>query len=340
MCAAGFLKVAVIIAAAACGVFVLSVAVVALIYFFVFKNVGVTPRFFLTFGDLEKRGFSVSPVYIKIGKKKIRGYFSGDPSSKKLVVISHGIQSDSSSYAVEAEWFAKNGFYVFSYDNFGCGESDGRHSGGLVSSAVTLDKILSVLEENYKGYEIVLYGHSWGGYAVSAAFALGSHSVKRAVSVCPYNKPARVSIDCGRKIFGAFTPMLYPAVCVNLFFQFGRKGFLTAADGINSSPEDARFLVIQAERDDIVGFKTSSLYSDKSEIKNPEKAEFIIKDRGHNSCMLTGEAAEAEEKFERERLKKIRSVKDFASRFERAEREKYSILDEEFMQKIAAFFNG
>lgn len=332
--------IALIIIAAAAGIFILSVAVVALIYFFVFKKLSVTPRFFLTFGELEKRGFSVSPVYIKIGKKKIRGYFSGDPASKKLVVISHGIQSDSSSYALEAEWFATHGFYVFSYDNFGCGESDGRHSGGLVSSAVTLDKILSRLEEDYPAYEIVLYGHSWGGYAVLSLFSFSSHGVKRVVSVCPYNKPSRVSIDCGRKIFGAFTPLLYPAVCVNLFLQFGKKGFLTAADGINSAPEDTRFIVVQAERDDIVGFSSSSLYLEKSEINRPDMVEFIIRDRGHNSCMLTSEAAEAEEGFERDNLKKIKSVKEFFSRFASAEREKYSFLDERLMIKIARFFDS
>lgn len=330
-----------IIITAVAGLFVLAVAVVAVIYFFVFRSLKVTPRFFMTFDDLEKKySFRVSPAYIQIGKKRIKGYFSGDPSAKKLVVISHGIQSDSSSYAVEAKWFSEHGFYVFSYDNFGCGGSDGKHSGGLVSSALTLDKILSRLEEDYPGREIVLYGHSWGGYAVLSSFALGSHGVKRVVSVCPYNKPARVSIDVGRKIFGFFTPVLYPAVCVNLFFQYGKKGFLTAADGINSAPEDVKFMVIQAERDDMVGFSSSSLYRDRGDIARSENVRFIIKDRGHNSCMLSPEAAEAEEAFERGGLKNVKSFRDFYARFSRADREKYSVPDEELMEEIARFFSS
>lgn len=321
--------------------FLFSVVLVAIIFFCVFNHWGFTPRFFFTFDDLKEReNFEIKPVYLKIGRKKIRGYFSGDPKSKKLVVISHGIQSDSSSYASEAKYFAEHGFYVFSYDNFACGESDGFHSGGLITSAKTLDKILSRLEEDYPEYEIVLYGHSWGGYAVLASFALNSHGVKRVVSVCPYNRADKVSMDVGKKIFGVLNPLLYPAVCVNLFLKYGKKGFLKASDGINSASNDVEFWVIQAKKDDIVGFSTSSLYSDRQRIKNPDKVKFTLKDRGHNSCLLTKEAAEAEEKFEREEFKRVRGVKDLALRFSRADRERFSVLDEELMSEICDFFRS
>ena len=59
---------------------------------------------------------------------------------------------------------------------------------GMAQSAIDLDAALTYIESNdeLNGLPVLLYGHSWGGYA--AAAVLGSdHDIKASVSISGYS---------------------------------------------------------------------------------------------------------------------------------------------------------
>ncbi len=59
---------------------------------------------------------------------------------------------------------------MFSFDCTGSHESRGKGTTGLPQLALDLNAALSYMESDsaLDGVPIMLYGHSWGGYAVAA----------------------------------------------------------------------------------------------------------------------------------------------------------------------------
>ena len=81
--------------------------------------------------------------------------------SERTLLIVHGLGEHQNRYAHVAEYFVKDGFQVYSYDQRGHGKSDGPrgHSPCLSQNLDDLKLVIDSIPDN----NLFLYGHSFGG---------------------------------------------------------------------------------------------------------------------------------------------------------------------------------
>lgn len=237
------------------------------------------------------------------GKNMLQGYVYGAGNTKGLVVISHGIGSNARGFAQECRWFTVRGYRVFSYDCTGTGASEGTGTRGAAQSAVDLDAALTYIagDENLKGLPVLLYGHSWGGYAVAAILAK-DHPITASVSISGYNTPVEVIYEFARKIMGPFAPIELPFMWLNNLFHFGKEANVSALSAINGS--FTPILIIHGTADTTISYDGASIISRRNKITNP-RAEYLIRtmegQNGHTNLFLAPSAdegaAELDESF-------------------------------------------
>ena len=122
-------------------------------------------------------------------------YHYDNPIPGRLLVFDHGMGNGHRAYMREIETLCKAGFLVYSYDHTGCMESGGESTNGFAQSLNDLDCCISNLKTvgGFKGEEITVIGHSWGGFSTQNIAALhpdlknvvalsGFSSVKRMIN--------------------------------------------------------------------------------------------------------------------------------------------------------------
>lgn len=94
-------------------------------------------------------------------------YYYDNPKSNKLIVFDHGMGAGHRSYMREIETLCKAGYLVYSYDHEGTANSEGDAIRGLTGSIHDLDMALNAIKESsyYEGREVIVIGHSWGGFS-------------------------------------------------------------------------------------------------------------------------------------------------------------------------------
>lgn len=298
---------------------------------------------FFTYEDLAARfpSYKREELDFTVKKTRLHGYLYGDKNAKKMIVFCHGIRNDADGYSLEEKYFADRGFYVFAFDSVGSGRSEGNSEIGLPVSAAILDGVLAYIEreERFSPYEILLYGHSWGGFAVNAVFAYATHPrVKKSVSVSAYDSSAMVSVDTIRPFTGKGALFFYPFLTVYMLMKFGKNGLIRATDGINRS-QGVKFLIIHGEKDKTVYLDGSSVWKAKKRIKDKEKVRFLVrKERGHNNVVLSEAAAQAQADFEKRIVQSIFS-KTPSPVLREEDRESFSALDEKLFEEMVNFYN-
>jgi alpha-beta hydrolase superfamily lysophospholipase len=88
---------------------------------------------------------------------------------KAILCIVHGIGEHFKRYTGLAEYFCSKGFVVFSYDQRGHGNSEGKR-GHSASYSLLLDDVENLMKwarSLYPDLPLILYGHSWGGNIVA-----------------------------------------------------------------------------------------------------------------------------------------------------------------------------
>lgn len=236
------------------------------------------------------------------GKNRMVGYVCGNENGKGLIVMSHGMGGGAESFTSEILYFIEQGYCIFAFDNTGCHNSEGDSMMGMAQSAIDLDAALTYIESNnnLNNLPILLYGHSWGGYAVTAV--LGSdHDIKASVSIAGYNTPMEILTEFSENMMGKpLTYIEYPFIWLNNKLTFGSKANISAVDAINSS--DAHVMIIHGTGDEVVKFDGVSIISHKDEITNPNVVykEIDGKLNGHNNIFMTEESVEYLEELDKE----------------------------------------
>ncbi len=112
--------------------------------------------------NLEKKTFKI------LCKKEVISsfYYYNDNSNKdNIIIFSHGMYSDHTSYMQEIGYLVNNGFSVFTYDALGYGKSSGKSTKGFGNNIKSLDYVINFVEQNFKYKHIYLFGHSLGSFA-------------------------------------------------------------------------------------------------------------------------------------------------------------------------------
>lgn len=273
----------------------------------------------------------------------LTGYIYGE-GDKGLVVISHGLGGYSDCYLSTVIYFVDHGYKVFGFDNTGSGKSEGEGTMGMAQSAIDLDAALTFAESDsrLKNIPILLYGHSWGGYAVAAVLA-SDHDVTAAVSISGYNTPVDIVTETAEGMIGTpLTYIEYPFIWLNNKLTFGDKSDISAVDGINST--NTPVLIIHGVDDERIQFDGASIISHKDEITNPNVEYKAMEGKRHSDIYLDDSVADYFYKKDRE-LTELTEKYDGdvpldvqRTYYENVDKSKTSKLSEDFMDDVQDFY--
>lgn len=215
----------------------------------------------------------------------LRGYIYRKDDSytpKALIVFSHGYTNTHNDYLNQIYYFVENGYIALAYDNTGCGMSDGEDMIGLAQSPLDLSSALTFVEnnDNLKGYNVFLYGHSWGGYAVTAVLNYG-HKVDGVVSRSGFNNSRNMLIEYGKRLYGNWLGLLSPYAYIYEKIKFGNDVDKNGIKGINSAP-NTPILLLHSKNDEVISL-SNSLLAYKDEMVNPNRIQTILyEDKTHD----------------------------------------------------------
>lgn len=215
----------------------------------------------------------------------LRGYIYRKDDSytpKALIVFSHGYTNTHNDYLNQIYYFVENGYIALAYDNTGCGMSDGEDMIGLAQSPLDLSSALTFVENNdeLKGYKVFLYGHSWGGYAVTAVLNYG-HKVDGVVSRSGFNNSRDMLIEYGKRLYGNWLGLLSPYAYIYEKIKFGNDVDKNGIKGINSAP-NTPILLLHSKNDEVISL-SNSLLAYKDEMVNPNRIQTILyEDKTHD----------------------------------------------------------
>ncbi|MDE6189919.1 MAG: lysophospholipase [Clostridia bacterium] len=225
-------------------------------------------------------------VKFKSGKNTLAGYFAVGKSVapqdyKAVMIIAHGIGCSRASYLNRYDYFARKGYIVFAYDCTGTCESEGKGMRGLVQSQVDLDSAINYVSgiEQLNGYKILVYGHSWGGYA--AATELNSKTSEKLTAVATLSGFNDIWGICAYQLTKYATKVVVltkPWIYIYYMFMYGRRALYTGIKGV--SKFHGPVLVMHSKDDPTVHYENSvAIHEDKN--KNPQAQFVVFEDKGH-----------------------------------------------------------
>ena len=216
----------------------------------------------------------------------LAGYlYSNGENQHGIVIIAHGFGGGGhNSYMDVADYFARNGYYVFAYDATAMDKSEGEGLGGVPQGVIDLDHAISFVESNndIPDLPIVLFGHSWGGYCVSAV--LTYHPEVKAVIECSgFNSSTDMFESGGKSQAGSVIYAMTPFIGLHEYFKFGKYAANTAMDGFAST--DAAVMIVHSADDDVIGIEYGLDKYYKKYKDDPRFTFMRFEDRGHNEIL-------------------------------------------------------
>ena len=219
--------------------------------------------------------------------QKLAGYlYSNGENQHGIVIIAHGFgDGGHNSYMDVADYFAKNGYYVFAYDATAMDKSEGEGLGGVPQGVIDLEHAISFVESNndIPDLPIVLFGHSWGAYSVSAVLTYHPE-VKAVIECCGFNSSPDMFESGGKDQAGDVIYAMRPFIELHERFKFGKYATNTAMKGFDST--DASVLVVHSADDNVIGIEYGlDKYYEKYK-DNPRFTFMRFEDRGHNEIFI------------------------------------------------------
>lgn len=234
----------------------------------------------LRYEDLEEQ-YPRNLVNFKSGDNLLQGYVYGLNHEQGLVVVAHGIGGGADSYLPQITYFVDQGWRVFAYDATGSFDSEGKTTKGFPQALVDLDAALTYIDaqEAYADFPVLLFGHSWGGYAVANILHY-DYKIAGVVTVSGANSPMEMILEQGQNMMGAFIYTQYPYLWLYQSILFGKTASLNAVDAINGTAVPV--LIIHGTDDEFVSCKGSSIISNLERITNPTVKAILVSEPGRN----------------------------------------------------------
>ena len=226
------------------------------------------------------------------GDHRLQGYLYNQDDALGLVVVAHGIGGGADSYLPQIKYFLDQGWQVFAYDATGSFDSEGTSTKGFPQSLLDLDAALTYVASQpaLADKPVLLFGHSWGGYAV-ANIPHYDHEIAGIASVSGVSKPIDMIIEQGERMMGPFVYTQYPFLWGYQRILFGAMADYNAVDALNQS--DVPALIVHGSEDEMVDYEGSALIARIDEISNPHVESLPITtsgQNGHNSLFRSSSA--------------------------------------------------
>ena len=234
----------------------------------------------LRYEDLEMV-YPRSLVNFKSGNNTLQGYIYGHSKDQGLVVVAHGLGGGADSYLSQITYFVDQGWKVFSYDATGSFDSEGKTTKGFPQALIDLDAALTYInsQETFDNLPILLFGHSWGGYAVANILHY-DYEIAAVASASGANSAMEMIVEQGRSMMGPFINIQYPFLWLYQRILFDEKASLNAIDAINQT--SVPVLIIHGTQDELIAYEGSSIISKLEDITNPNARAISLREPGRN----------------------------------------------------------
>ncbi|WP_162300590.1 alpha/beta hydrolase family protein [Anaerosacchariphilus polymeriproducens] len=234
----------------------------------------------IKYNEISKN-YKRSSFQFPSGKNQLQGYIYGQENTKGLVVVAHGISAGSDSYLPQIMFLVDHGWRVLTYDCTGSYDSEGERTRGFPQSILDLDAALTYIESNKElnTYPVMLFGHSWGGYAVANVLNL-NHKVDGVISVAGVNTAYEIAMEESHNIMGPFSYILAPYISLYQTMLYGKTASFSAVNGINRS--NVPVMIVHGDHDTRVLFNGSSIIAHEDKITNKNVRYLICSKEHHN----------------------------------------------------------
>ena len=248
-------------------------------------------------------------------KIKLQGYYYPCEGAKGMVVVCHGMHAGADDYLPFVAYFVEHGYAVFSYDCRGTYASEGDSTVGMCTPLADLDHALNYIEKNptLSKYPLFLFGHSWGGYAVTSVLSLHKN-VKACAAVAPFNDGYTLITEKSVQYAGPLAELAtggIPRKFLEIYQKilFGKYTEHNAVKGINST--NIPVLIAHGKEDGIISFEGQSVISHREEIREENVVYYVGTgtQSGHNTILHSKRAVEYQEKVEND-LEKLKKEKN------------------------------
>jgi len=226
-------------------------------------------------------------VSFESDNNRLQGYVYGQNNEQGLVVMAHGLGGGADSYLPQITYLVDQGLRVFANDATGSFDSEGKTTKGFPQALIDLDAALEYIstQQEFANLPILLFGHSWGGYAVANILHY-DYEIAGVATVSGANSAMEIIIEQGRSMMGGFISIQYPYLWLYQSILFGETASLNAVDAINQS--DVPVLIIHGAEDEVVAYDGSSIISNINRITNPNVRTITLSEpgrSGHNSVL-------------------------------------------------------
>ncbi|MGN1189977.1 MAG: alpha/beta hydrolase, partial [Candidatus Ornithospirochaeta sp.] len=238
---------------------VLIIVLLVLIVFFVI-GFFLTKALFMPEKAIEWTEDEGEIVSFKSGSYTLEGRLINKEGNKGTIIFAHGMGLSSHYYRPEVLHFASMGYKVFIFEYRGYGKSN-----GLFLSFRDVVKDIVSASEYLNEKDIILVGHSMGGYGVLSSLDELKGKVKGVVAYAPFRSPFTAMDVCAMRmgIVGRIAEVfLFP-------FQYlinGYKANKSAIHGINNS--SCPMLILQGNGDKEVAMDGCSVVKKRDTITN------------------------------------------------------------------------
>ncbi|HGD5269457.1 MAG: alpha/beta fold hydrolase [Peptostreptococcus sp.] len=196
---------------------------------------------------------------------------------KGIIILVHGHKLFYLDYLHEINYFCEKGYLVYAYDTSGCGFSSGNKISGHPTWFIDLHNVICYFEKNeeFNIYDLFLFGHSMGGYAVTTVLNFNHRKVKAVVACSPINSGFNFGYTVWKNHQNFITKQLYISMLKHEYKRFEELALYSAKDGIMKSKIPT--LIIHGKYDKVVPLNYS-LYQIKDEFRTQKNVEFYLKD--------------------------------------------------------------
>jgi pimeloyl-ACP methyl ester carboxylesterase len=223
--------------------------------------------------NIENADFNSSDCLIKANYFTHKDYVDDN----KIVIFAPGDSPGQFAYLSLIREIALLGYKVLSYDNYGCGKSEGKSVKSFYQNLIDLVNLLSSKEVEFKDKEIILIGHSHGGYSVSSISYLLPNTFKKIICISGPNDVPTVLSEKSF-IFKLLKPFIYVAQFI-LFFQTLSR--LNIINGIKNSPNTSFSYIIGSNDNVVIKDVKKSKFLKRLD-KYPNVQKVILPNKGHN----------------------------------------------------------
>lgn len=280
--------------------------------------------------------------------QKLAGFVYQTKGNKKpnaLIIVSHGIGNTHIDYLREIDAFVKAGYWVFAYDGTGCGKSGGSNLIGLEQAPIDLQYAIQYIqkEEYLKDIPLLLYGHSWGGYAVSAAL-YDQSIIKAAIVRSGFSDTGDMLLEEGAKLYGNVVWLLAPYISIYERVLFAGDVDRTGVRGLKAT--NAKVLVLHSKDDKTISLD-HSLYGYANEYKHNENVTTLLYEEKSHNVVNAQETIKYRDQLYKEKrilIKKYGNSKkvpkgDWKRYYEGIDYELYHRMDQQIMKDLIRFFD-